>query len=336
MSNLVKVFLHGEIGKKFGSVWELNIKSVSEAINAINSLTNGELNKFLLEKEQQNIRYNVCINGENFISEHGSLDKLEDAQNIIKTNLVIPVNNLSTIDIIPLLEGADSGILNSILGALLIVVGIIVIVASGGSLTALGVGLIMIGAGLLAAGIMALLAKPPTFDDFREIGGAKKVSYLFNGPENVTREGGPIPVGYGRLLVGSQVIGASYVINDIGGEKLYDISSLPGFYIRSYWYSLHPGDPGYPRITINIPATYPINPGIVFEQDSFNQGYYELEADGKTLKIQRIDPDFTFGFPSTFGPDPVLAARRLDIGPNPIANPFPKYPNYLSLPPQNP
>ena len=60
--------------------------------------------------------------------------------------------------------------------------------------------------GLIAAGITNLLTPMPKFGDFREIeqGGAK--SCLFNGPENTIREGGPVFVGYGRLLVGSQVI----------------------------------------------------------------------------------------------------------------------------------
>ena len=31
-------------------------------------------------------------------------------------------------------------------------------------------------------------------------------SYLFDGPTNVVGEGGPVPVGYGRLLIGSTAI----------------------------------------------------------------------------------------------------------------------------------
>lgn len=323
--SLVKITLHGQIGKKFGKEWELDIKSVSEALNAINQLTDGEFNKFLAEKENKNARYRVLINEEDFLSEGGSLNNESDIQKIERTNLVVPINGLKSIDIIPVIEGADSGILTTILGALLIIVGIALAFTGN---VGIGVALIMIGAGLLAAGITALLAKPPTFDDFREIGGAKKVSYLFNGPENVTREGGPIPVGYGRLLVGSQVIGASYVINDIGGTEKLDVSSLPGFYIRSSTYGLQLGDPGYPSITIHVPVTYPLVPGTTVEQTFLNQGYYELENDSKTLKIQRIDPDFAKMYPSVYGGDPVAGAHRFDIGPNPIINPFPKYPTY--------
>ena len=49
-------------------------------------------------------------------------------------------------------------------------------------------------------------------EDFR---GGGKQSYLFNGPINVTNEGGPVPVGYGRLIVGSQVTYASYEVTRV-------------------------------------------------------------------------------------------------------------------------
>lgn len=90
----------------------------------------------------------------------------------------------------------------------MILVGALVEIPTFGVSTAL----IIAGIGLIAAGVMVLLSKPPKFDDFRESGGyaQKKASYLFDGPANTIREGGPVPVGYGRLLVGSQVIQTDY------------------------------------------------------------------------------------------------------------------------------
>ena len=67
---------------------------------------------------------------------------------------------------------------------------------------------------VVAAVVTYFLAKPPTFSDFRPIEKAKKESYLFGGPVNVIGEGGPIPVGYGRVLVGSQVVSSAYKIVD--------------------------------------------------------------------------------------------------------------------------
>jgi len=77
----------------------------------------------------------------------------------------------------------------------------------------------MAGASLAIAGVTALSMKPPKFNEDTEIdldngaGGAR--SYLFNGPANTVREGGPVPIGYGRLVVGSQIIQSSNKIQDV-------------------------------------------------------------------------------------------------------------------------
>jgi hypothetical protein len=80
--------------------------------------------------------------------------------------------------------------------------------------------LILAGLGLLAAGVTSLLSKPPPLVPFNaqqadpinssagEVGGPS--SYLFNGPVNTVGEGGPVPVGYGTLLIGSNNVYASY------------------------------------------------------------------------------------------------------------------------------
>ena len=63
-------------------------------------------------------------------------------------------------------------------------------------LTAMQMLVMVAGFGLLAGGVSMLLAKPPKFDDFREIEGTKKsTSYLFGGPTNTANEGGPVAVG---------------------------------------------------------------------------------------------------------------------------------------------
>lgn len=216
MSELVKVTLHGELGERFHKEWDLAVKTVGSALNAINEFMDGKLFKHLHSKEQKGAYYRVLINGEDFVSEKPlhSEDVYEDIKN---SNLVAKIEDLRTVDIVPLLEGAKE-IAIAILGVLLIVVGVLITIGTLGGGAILGVGLIMVGIGLLAAGVTALISKPPAFDDFREVEGGRS-SYLFNGPVNIQKEGGPIPVGYGRLLVGSQVISASYLVSDISSEK---------------------------------------------------------------------------------------------------------------------
>ena len=95
---------------------------------------------------------------------------------------------------------------------IVIIIGIIV----GGPL---GMAIVMAGVGLLAAGIAALMMEPPEMDELRTLEGATSASYMFRGPVNITREGGPIPVCYGTLLCGSQVLSAWYDIEDISATS---------------------------------------------------------------------------------------------------------------------
>ena len=43
----------------------------------------------------------------------------------------------------------------------------------------------------------------------------KNPSNLFSNQENVTEAGGPVPVGYGQMMVGSTVIGVAYEVYDM-------------------------------------------------------------------------------------------------------------------------
>ena len=207
--NLVNIKLHGHLGAKIGGNWDLAVKSVGEAVHAINCLT-GKLYKYLAEKDKEGANYRVLINGRDFkYSEKPSIDNLES----IKTSeLAMRSSLLKTIDIVPIIEGSED-VVAIVLGVILIVVGIILLPAG------IGAALIIGGIGLIAAGIINLLSSPPQFEDFR---GGGKQSYLFNGPINVTNEGGPVPVGYGRLIVGSQVTYAAYEVTrlDASAEPL--------------------------------------------------------------------------------------------------------------------
>lgn len=204
---MTNIKLHGELGKSVGKTdWRLAVKSVGEAMRAIEMLSHRKLYKFLLENDKKGVKYEVLINGREFLYDKPlDVNNLETVKN---SELVAEFDDLKTIDIVPILEGADSNTGALILGIVLIIVGVVLAFTP---LAPLAAPLIIAGIGLLAVGIIGLLSKPPEFEDFRAIeASGGKASYLFNGPQNTTREGGPVPVGYGRLLVGSQVISASY------------------------------------------------------------------------------------------------------------------------------
>ena len=190
--NLTKVNFHGNLGKRLGkNSWKLAVSSVKEAFHAVNILTERKLSKILLEDHEKRLKYQVKINNKPIDSSNFDIN---DLSTILNSELCINTK-IEKIDIIPLLEGSG----NKVMGTIVAIIGIILIPATGGASLA-----------LVFAGISVMMAKPPKFDDFREIEeGKKKVSYLFDGPTNAANEGGPVPIGYGRLLVGSQVIQTS-------------------------------------------------------------------------------------------------------------------------------
>jgi predicted phage tail protein len=216
---LVNINLHGQLGEAVGrKEWRLSVKSVAEACRAIDALSKRQWTKHLLTAEASKVRYKILINGKSPMCEKEPSTK--DPASLANSELVIPIHNLDTIDIVPVLEGAGDA-----LGFMMIVVGVLLIMtgvgaAAGATILGMSAGTaIMAGAALAIAGVTALSMKPPAFVDDAEIamdagsGGAR--SYLFNGPANTAREGGPVPIGYGRLVVGSQIIQSSNKIRDV-------------------------------------------------------------------------------------------------------------------------
>ena len=210
MKNLVKIKLHGHLGKAMKKrVWNLSVQSVSEAINAINALSNNKLKKRLAKDYRKNTKYNVLIDGRDFMYEN-SLD-IKNPETIKSSELCLRSDQMKTIDLIPIIEGADGmNIFTIILAIVLIVAGLYVSMGN----PELGYAMVMAGLGLLAAGISNLLSKAPKPGEISDSIG----SYMFNGPQNTTKEGNPVPIGYGRLLVGSQIIAASYDIDYLSSE----------------------------------------------------------------------------------------------------------------------
>ena len=200
MSDLVKIKLHGELGATTGTEeWSLDVLSVGEAIHAINSQTNDSIRKYFLGG-RLTTKYKILIN-EKIVEPNGDL---------IHNELSLERTNLRSIDIVPLLEGSD---LENPWWA--IGLGIIGLGFASSPFA------IMAAMSILTQGLSNLLSKPPEIPDQRQItnpsSDPKELanSYLFSGPANVINEGGPVPLGYGRLIVGSQVIMTSYDVKTI-------------------------------------------------------------------------------------------------------------------------
>lgn len=219
ITDMKKVELLGVLGKKFGRTFNFDIKTPSEAIRAL-CINIPELKQFLLDSDKKGIAYKVIVGKE--------AQAIDDLWN--------PLGKQS-IKIVPVLQGAGGGgggIVNVIAGAALVAVGVAINVISGGTLAPVGNAFIAVGVGMMIGGVAQMLSPTPTFDlgtgvsystqgqGYGQAYGQafsieqtnnqtadNRPSYVFNGAVNTTAQGNPVPIGYGRVIVGSSVISAS-------------------------------------------------------------------------------------------------------------------------------
>ncbi len=217
MKNLTKITIHGVLAEQMNrSEWNLAVRSVGEAVNGIEANTRTFF-KHVMENDKKNIKYRVLINGQDFGYEDGKDPNTPEG--FLSSELLIKRDGIENIDIVPVLEGAGDFVA-IVVGGLLLATGMgwIATPLLMGAGAATQAALILGGIGLIAAGITNLLTPMPKFGDFREIEGGGARAYLFNGPENTIREGGPVFVGYGRLLIGSQVIQSAQDTIDVDAD----------------------------------------------------------------------------------------------------------------------
>ena len=196
------ILLLGELGKKFGRKHRFDVKSVGEAVRAL--VANfPPLEKYLMESDPAKVQYQVIVDKETLPDE---------------THLHDPIGNAQTIKFVPVLMGAGgNGVLQTIAGAVLVVVGVVVGVAFGwtGIGAQVGVGLIFAGASMMIGGVVQMLSPQPKTSIGTDQGTVEnKQSYSFNGPVNISAQGAPVPIGYGRMIVGSAVISAGIVTEE--------------------------------------------------------------------------------------------------------------------------
>lgn len=131
---------------------------------------------------------------------------------IVVNSVSIPLDQLKTIRIFSndevklLLVSRGSGkAAKTIIGVILIIVGAILSIYGQGWIAALGYGMLMVGGSLVAQGMTPVIT-PSNYDNQLKDAALKK-SYGWGGNAlNLTKSGNPVPLGYGTMRVGSQVI----------------------------------------------------------------------------------------------------------------------------------
>ena len=200
------VILDGGMGRKFGKKWELFISSPGEALRMIEANKPG-LTSWIRDNLTKYEGYEVTCVYANGVSESiGEEELMMDGE-------------IKSIRFTPVISGSGNTT-KIIAGVVLIAVasyftfGAAAFAAGSVGASVAGAAMAM-GAGLVLGGIVGMMTPQPSMSGLDANSRIDKTSYYFNGPSNTTMQGVPVPLIYGRCLVGSQVISVSLTVDEV-------------------------------------------------------------------------------------------------------------------------
>jgi len=203
---VITVFLEGQLGANISKEWKLGVRTVSDALRAIQANTGNFLGSVIKSKNQ----YVVMVDGQ-------PVERTESLHMKVK----------KSIHIIPVLAG---GVVfwPAFVEAVLAVKGFLeaywvwYAAADVGIQYAIAVLIVVGGYALISYGISRLVESIMGGDPST----TSTSSYVFAGPQNVASQGDAVPIAYGRLLVGSKIISVAMSSGDISKDNFVKQSAL--------------------------------------------------------------------------------------------------------------
>ena len=234
-----QVILEGRLGEEFGSEWNLEVNSPAEAIHAIMA-QRPAMRQFLADTT--NIQGYEVIIGDNHAEVLEELvlnnpgdekytfvpvicgSKSSTLMMVLGVTLMVATGGFGTAIAAPFMASSGTAVAGAAAGS---AAAAGTTLAAGATLTTLGTGLSYLGTGLLLGGAAMMLAPDVPDGNSSE----KSENYLFGGPVNTVKQGEPIPLVYGRAIVGSKTISASLFTNTSrkklsAGRKMVGIPSF--------------------------------------------------------------------------------------------------------------
>ncbi|RSW72947.1 tail assembly protein [Klebsiella aerogenes] len=191
-----QIELSGILGKIFGTSHERIITTVGESIQALCCTIEG-FEKFLSNSKENGLTFAV----------------FKGKKNIGKDDLGFPVSG-EVIRIVPVVIGSKkAGILQTILGAALVVAGVLVTGLSYGWAAPVGQAMIGAGIGMGLGGVVQMLSPQPG-GLARKESPDNKASYAFGGVTNTASQGYPVGLLYGKRRIGGAIISAGIYVED--------------------------------------------------------------------------------------------------------------------------
>ena len=226
-----RVVLRGELGKQFGRIHKFDLNTPAEAIRALCANFEG-FQQALVTAGERGVGYIVQVG-------KAAIDEVDEIHN--------PTGQDEEISITPVLAGAGGGGgIGNILAGVALVAAAIVFAPLGAGFLGLGAGALssgsvaalsvassvvgFIGTSLILSGTAQLLSPQPadlpgltggsagrrnSFDPANNDPADNRSSYIYNGAVNLTAQGNPVPICYGRMRVGSVVVSAGVSTTDI-------------------------------------------------------------------------------------------------------------------------
>ena len=197
------VYLHGKLGKRFGRKWKLAVRSPIEAFSAIEANQEGFL-AYMLEKEKAGTKYFALNKKPSKIKDKEDLE----ASMVTEGNVELGSSS-SEFHVIPKVKG-ETGFLE------------IALIKSATGATILSVGQVVIPMAIsfVVGAIMKAMNKPPKRSD-----PTTTKSYLLKGGQNRQAQGVAVPLGYGRLKIGSTNLSEKTVAHR--AENMHSLSKNP-------------------------------------------------------------------------------------------------------------
>ena len=196
---LMRIELGGVLGKTFGKVHHRLISTTHEATRALAATIAG-FEKYMISSRRRGLTYAVFIG----------------KQNIGEDDLNYPVKD-DVIRILPVVIGSKkAGVLQTILGAVLVVVGAIGMFTPWGQAlggATWGSYAMQAGVGLMAGGIIQMLS-PQAAGLASKQDADNRASYAFGGVTNTAAQGYPVPLLYGKRRIGGAIISAGIYVED--------------------------------------------------------------------------------------------------------------------------
>ena len=204
------IYLNGKMGELFGKVWKLNAATVAECMQGIDCQREGRLKQYLMDCHDQGIKFTVqkgeeCLDYDNLQMELGKDDLIltpvpAGSKNKLGKLIAAFVLMFFAFELLAL-AAAESGL-----------------AAFGYFAAATTVGLI--GSGLLNSALSEYMAPKKGME--------RGDAFLFDGPVNTVKEGLPVPLAYGQVLVGGATIAFGFTNREVTAQSGFKFSRNTG------------------------------------------------------------------------------------------------------------